>query len=63
MNAKSYLGNHIEFEIQLSSGTRWTAHALDGAAFAALKVGTDVALEADPSHVIVFADADDQATP
>jgi len=60
VNARSYLGEHIEFEIQLSSGTRWTAHALDETAFAVLRVGTHVALEADPSHVIAFADTDHQ---
>lgn len=58
VSARSYLGERLEFEVQLGSGTRWTVHALDDAAVAALKVGADVALRADPSHVIAFADSE-----
>jgi ABC-type Fe3+/spermidine/putrescine transport system ATPase subunit len=59
VNGRSYLGKHIEFEIELGNGARWTAHALDETAVT-LSIGTDVAVEADPSRVIAFTDTDSQ---
>jgi len=62
VSSKSYLGKHIEFEVQLGNGTRWAAHVTDEGALAALDVGAEVSLAANPSHVIVFADASDKVT-
>ena len=54
LEGKTYPGRHIEFAVALGNGTSWTAHVRDEASVAALDVGSQVFLEADPAHVIVF---------
>ena len=58
IKGKTYLGRHIEFAVELGNGRSWTAHVRDEASVATLDVGSQVFLEADPAHVIVFAAGD-----
>jgi putative spermidine/putrescine transport system ATP-binding protein len=57
LTRRTYLGRHVEFSVRFGDGTLWTAHIGDEAALSRLDMGSDVVVEVDPNHVIVFADA------
>jgi ABC-type Fe3+/spermidine/putrescine transport system ATPase subunit len=58
ITARTYLGRHFEFSLQLADGSLWTAHVADEQVLSEFGIGVPVTISAEPNHVIVFGDAE-----
>jgi hypothetical protein len=60
--AHTYLGRYLEVSLRLADQSCWTANIGDDKAFAGIEVGSQFAIEVEPSNVIAFASGDRNTT-